>query len=112
MRAGFQSIQDNADAVIDKTHRSKIGMRQATLLAAAHHFSMGWRGGVIVNTQKIFWQIIQITFRVLWQHNLVLVVEIKPFGWHQERDVWAKETDRHEEWFIEILLEHLGRVLG
>jgi len=42
--------------------------------AACHHFSMGWCNGVIINTQKVFWEIIEITFWIFGQRNLICAI--------------------------------------
>ena len=108
MGACLQGIQDNPHAMIYETDRGKVGVGQASLVATPRNLGMSRSHGIVIDGEKILGQVIEVALRVLGQDDLILLIELKPFGRYQKRNVRTKETDRHKERFVKVLLEGFG----
>ena len=83
MGAGFQRIQNDADAMVDKADRRKVSMRQAALLTVIDHLSMSRSSRIVVDAKKILRKIIDVRLRFIWQDYLFRIVELKPLRWNK-----------------------------
>ena len=83
IRACFQSVQYNPHAMIHKAHRSKIGMGKASLVTTSRN--LGMRGGhrIVIDGEEILRQVVEVALWVIGQNDLILLIQLEPFGWNQ-----------------------------
>ena len=60
MRTRFQSIQNNAHAMVDETDGCQPGVRQASLFTVPDDFGMSRRDLVVVDAEKVCRKIVEV----------------------------------------------------
>lgn len=111
MGTGAEGCQQDADAMVDETYRGQIGLGESGLLAVGNDLRVGGGGSIFVDTEEVCREILQIRLLSLWESQGLGLIKGKPPWRDEEGDVGSKKSDRHEEWFGEVLLKNFARLL-